>query len=110
MNSVETALAISELLVGEGNADVDAVRTVQQMLEQYADDVKKHAVIGDIEFIEDVKRRAAETLFDGKPSLPLTRGEFIELFTSGMVDLFTGKGGTMFLFMGVPISRRRLDG
>ncbi len=109
--SSQLALKIMELL--EGNADVEDVRAVQQVIEMHLDDLKAEAVGAPndkMAIFADMRQRAGEALFEGKGAVPVTKGEFILAWSENLITGHMTKNGCVFTFMGMPIKRKGLDG
>ncbi|MGZ8364788.1 MAG: hypothetical protein ACXWWG_00585 [Nitrospira sp.] len=112
-STAEIALRIVEVLDGEGNADVESVRAVQQVLEMVMDDLKVEAIGGQntkLEIFKDLRTRCGAALFEGKGAVEMTKGEFILAWQENLITGIQGTKGTAFMFMGVPVKRKELDG
>lgn len=112
--SSELALKIMELFEGEGNADVEDVRAVQQIIEMELDNLKAEIAMGGVDprvsVLKDLRTRAGAALFDGEGAVKMTRGEFIMAWSEQWLTGHATKRGCMFTFMGIPVQRRDLDG
>lgn len=112
--ATEVALKIMELLEGEGNADVDDVRAVQQIIEMEMDAIKMEALSGVVDsrrqIIADLRARTGVALFSGKGAVEMTQGEFVLAWQEQLIAGHVTPKGTMFTFLGVPVARKGLDG
>ena len=112
--SSEVALKIMELLEGEGNADVDDVRAVQQVIEMEMDALKAEALTGAIDnrrqIIADLRTRTGIALFSNKGAVEMTQGEFVLAWQEQLITGHVTPRGCMFTFLGVPVARKGLDG